>query len=426
MKVSRIALGAALALGGSAVLFTSAAEAQRAPRGNRQQAQPAQPQARQLNLSREERAVLASLDAATRGTDRAAQDAALAAARPVVRGADARYAFARYQMQIAIQRNDNALLSQSVDLAVESNAAPPEEMVVYLNSQAQFATDARDHQKAERALNRLAQLRPNDPDLLVRLGQVRVNTGRVAEGLQLLQRAISGRQAASQPVPEGWYRFALRTAFDSRDAAIRGQSAALARGLVGAYPTATNWRDALLVFRETSSLDAATAIDVSRLMRAAGALAGERDYHDLAHALNQGGYPGEAKAVIDEGIARGQISAGSPAFRALLAAATPRIAEDRAELPAAIAAANSAATGVAALRTADALLGYGRYADAIPLYRTALAKGGVDANLVNTRLGQALALAGNRAEAEAAFRAISGPRAELANYWLVFLAQPRR
>jgi len=428
MKVSRIALGAALALGGSAVLLTPAAEAQRAPRGNQQQAQPAQAQAqgRQLNLSREERTVLAPLEAAARGTDRAAQDAALAAARPVLRGADARYAFARYEMQIAIQRSDNAMLSRAVDMAIESAAAPPEEMLVYLNSQAQFATDARDFPKAERALNRLVQLQPNDAETLVRLGQVRVNQGRAPEGLQLLQRAIAARQAAGQTVPESWYTYALRTAFDSRDPAMRSQSSALARGLISAYPTAANWRDALLIYRETNSLDTQTSIDVSRLMRAAGALAGERDYFDLADALNRGGYPGEAKAVIDDGVARGHINASSPAFREILSAATPRIAEDRRELPAAITAANAAATGTPALRTADALLGYGRYAEAIPLYRAALTKGGVDANLVNTRLGMALALSGNRAEAEAAFRAVTGPRAELAAYWLLFAAQPPR
>lgn len=430
MKVSRIALGAALALGGSSIFFAAAADAQRAPRGNQQQrqAQPPQVQAqgRQLNLSREERAVLAPLDAAVRGTDRAAQDAALNAARPVVRGPDARYAFARYEMQIAIQRSDNAALSRAVDMAIDSGVAPPEELPVYLNSQIQFANEARDTAKAERALNRLVQLRPNDPDTLVQLGQTRVNQGRASEGLQLLQRAISARQAAGQAVPESWLTYALRTAFDSQDPALRSQSGPLARSLVAAYPTATHWRDALLIYRATTDLDAQATIDVLRLMRAAGALSGERDYYDLADALNRGGYPGEAKAVIDDGVARGHISATTPAFREVLAAATPRIAEDRRELPAAITAANAAATGTAALRTADALFGYGRYAEAITLYRTALTKGGVDANVVNTRLGMALALSGNRAEAEAAFRAVTGPRAELAQYWLLYAAQPAR
>jgi hypothetical protein len=74
------------------------------------------------------------------------------------------------------------------------------------------------------------------------------------------------------------------------------------------------------------------------------------------------------------------------------------------------------------LRVADSLYGYGQYAEAAELYRAALQKGGVDANLANTRLGEALALAGQRAQAEAAFHAVTGPRAELAQYWLLWLS----
>ncbi|HEX8217134.1 MAG TPA: hypothetical protein VF577_06695, partial [Allosphingosinicella sp.] len=190
MSVSRFALGAALALGASAVISISAAEAQRAPRGNQRPAQPqVQAQGRTLSLTAAERTALVPLDAAARGTDRAAQDAALAAARAVVRTPDARYAFARYQMQIAIQRNDNALLSQSVDMAIDSGVAPPEELPTYLNSQIEMALAARDNAKAERALTRLGQLRPGDVDVQARLAQLRVNQGRVAEGLRALQAA---------------------------------------------------------------------------------------------------------------------------------------------------------------------------------------------------------------------------------------------
>jgi hypothetical protein len=425
MKVSRIALGAALALGGSAALLSSPAEAQRNRNQQAQPAPPAQPQGRQLQLSREERAVLAPLEAAAGGADVAAQDAALAAAQPVLRGPDGRYAFARYKMRIAIARRDNAMLAQAVDMAIDSGAAPPAEMAVFLDSQATLATEARDFPKAERALNRLVALRPTDPDLLVRLGQLRVNQGRNSEGLQFIQRAIAARQTAGQSAPEAWHRYALRLAYESREPGLRGQSSALARGLLAAYPSSTNWRDALIILRETSQFDTAAHLDLLRLMRTAGALAGERDYFELANALHQGGYPGEAKAVLDDGIARNHVTAGNPAFRDMLASANRRIAEDRADLPNATRTALAAATGTPALRTADALLGYGRYTDAVPLYQAALQKGGVDANLVNTRLGMALALAGQRAEAEAAFRAITGPRAEIANFWLLYLARPR-
>lgn len=423
MSVSRIALGAALALGASAVFTTSAAEAQRAPRPQQQQQQQAtvQAQGRQLTLSAQERTALVALDAAARGTDRAAQDAALAAARTVVRGPDARYAFARYQMQIALQRNDNALLGQSVDMAIDSGVAPPEELPTYLRSQADLALQARDNAKAERALTRLGQLQPGNVDLQAQLAQLRINQGRVAEGLRALQAAIQARTATGQPAPESWYRFALARSYDSRDPALRAQAPGFARALVSAYPTAVNWRDALLIYREVASLDAAAQLDLWRLMLAAGALSGERDYYDFANTLNQGGYPAEAKAVLDAGVSRRMVDINRSPFRELNQVAGGRIAADRAELTAAQRSAIAAATGTPALRTGDAFFGHGRYPDAIALYQAALQKGGVDANVVNTRLGIAYALSGQRAQAEAAFRAVTGPRAELAQYWLLWL-----
>jgi hypothetical protein len=106
----------------------------------------------------------------------------------------------------------------------------------------------------------------------------------------------------------------------------------------------------------------------------------------------------------------------------LLGVANRRITEDRAGLAGQMAQARTASRGQPARVVADALFGYARYTEAAEMYRLALSKGGEDANLVNTRLGATLALAGQRAEAEAALRAVTGPRAELAALWLAWLA----
>ncbi len=50
-----------------------------------------------------------------------------------------------------------------------------------------------------------------------------------------------------------------------------------------------------------------------------------------------------------------------------------------------------------------------------------IAKGGVDANVANLHLGMALARSGDKAGATAAFNAVSGPRADIAKYWLLYL-----
>jgi predicted Zn-dependent protease len=427
-SVSRLALGAALAIGAAGALFTAPADAQRAPRNKGQQNQAAaqaqaQAQGPALNLNAQERAVLVPLEAAARGTDRAAQDAALAAAQGVVRGADARYAFARYQLAIAVQRNDNAMLTQALDAVLASGRAPASELPTFLNSRAQIAMQARDHRRAEQLLTQLQQLQPNDVSLMASLAQLRTQQGNVGEGLRMLQQAIAAQQAAGRPVEQSWYQFGLRHATDSNDPAIRANFMPFARGLLGAYGTPQNWRQVLVTYRERANLDAQANIDLSRLMLASRSLAGERDYYDFANALNQGGYPAEAKAVLDAGVSSRMVDAAKSPFRELIGSVNGRIAADRAELPSAQRSALAAATGTPALRTGDAFLGHGRYTDAIALYQAALQKGGTDANVVNTRLGIAYALAGQRAQAEAAFRAVTGPRADIAALWMLWLAQ---
>jgi len=134
---------------------------------------------------------------------------------------------------------------------------------------------------------------------------------------------------------------------------------------------------------------------------------------------------GEVKTVLEAGFAHNAITPTNAAGeRARLNEATQRAANDRTSLAGERASALAGSNGGAALRVGDALFSYGEYGQAAELYRAALQKGGQDANVVNTRLGAALALGGQRTEAEAAFRAVTGPRAELAQLWLLWLSSP--
>jgi tetratricopeptide (TPR) repeat protein len=198
---------------------------------------------------------------------------------------------------------------------------------------------------------------------------------------------------------------------------------ALSRQLVAAYPTKENWRDALLIFRDTSSLDPAAELDVLRFMRASGALSGERDWFDLADGLYRNGNYGEAKAVLDDGAAKRMIDPRKAAFAELIRLNNARLNGDRASLGAEESKAMAGASGALALKIGDAFYGYGEHSKAIALYRAALTKGGVDANLVNTRIAMALLASGDRPGAEAAFKSLSGARGDLGAFWLAWLAR---
>lgn len=407
-SVSKMTVGAVLALGLASVLPVAPAASQA----------PASLAA--VSLSKAERDALASVDAALRSGNYAAASAALAAARSVATGADARHYLNQFQYQIAVARNDHRAQAEAIETLIASGRIPAAHMPALYGQLGSIAYSYRgDYKRAESAFTAQVQAAPNNPQALTNLARVKRDLKKPQEALSLLARAIAAQKAAGQAVPESWYKMALDLAYTSGSAA---PAAALGREFVATYPTKQNWRDALLIQRQLQGADPIASLDVYRLLRASKALSGERDYLEMAAALNAAGFPGEAKEVIEEGVALRMVDAKGRA-RDYLTGANSRITREKASLAGLQTRAMADSTGALALKTADTLLGYGDYAKAIPLYQAALQKGSVDANLANSHLGMALALAGQRAEAEAALRAVTGPRADLAGYWLAWLAQ---
>ncbi len=403
MTVSRIVLAASLALAGAAPFS------------------PAFAQSHTLTVTYQESAALAALQTAAAGADRAAQDAALAAARSVAQSAAARYALGNLQFQIGRARGDAQMQNQAVDALVASGVPQGAELASLLAAQASRTYSANDFQGTDRLLARVVEIQPDNAAAIADYAQYKARIGDRANAVTLFQRAIEVQQASGQAAPESWHQRGLALAFDGR---MAPQAIALARGLVAAYPTPSNWRDALYVYRQLAAGDPALELDIRRLARASGGIAGERDILETARAFDGAGQAGEAKAVLDDAVARTMLDASEAQVRQLITSTNRGATQARAGLARARTQALAGSTGAAALAAGDAHFGFGQYAEAAELYRAALEKGGEDPNLVNTRLAAALALAGQRTEAQAALAAITGPRAELAGFWTAWLARP--
>jgi len=162
---------------------------------------------------------------------------------------------------------------------------------------------------------------------------------------------------------------------------------------------------------------------VLRLLRAANAMQGDADYRELADDVYLR-FPNEALSVLQEGNSKGIVNLTKGDAADVMGIVKGKVAGDKASLPAADKAARAAATGKAALSTADAYVGYGDYAKAIDLYKVALAKGGVDAGTVNLHTGWAQALSGDTAGAKTSFAAVTGSKKPIADFWLIHLDHP--
>ncbi|UAJ09499.1 tetratricopeptide repeat protein [Glacieibacterium megasporae] len=325
------------------------------------------------------------------------------------------------QMKLGLgnKLKDNALLEEAIKASANSEFLPAADKPKYVKNLAALSLQRNDYNAATQYYEQLATMTPNDPDIFSNLAVLYSRQKQNPQAIASLQRAIAATKASGKTPDESLYRTELKIAVDAKLPALV-QSASM--DLVTAYPNPVNWRDALLVYRDSVKTDDQSNLDIFRLMDAAGALNGERDYAEYVETAIGKGLPGEAKTVLAEGVQKGMLSSSKPYIADYNKSITTRLAADKAGLAAGDKEARAAATGKTAMGQGDAYFGYGDYAKAADMYRLALTKGGVDTATANLRLGATLAKAGDKAGATAALQLVKGaPREALASYWMTWL-----
>ena len=267
------------------------------------------------------------------------------------------------------------------------------------------------------AFQKAVELSPGNTEAATLLAQTRAATASPAEAVAELQKAIVQQSANGAKAPEDLYKRAISTAYKAKLPSAQQ----ISREWVASYPSPTNWRDAIGIYRNMNQVDEQGTLDLLRLVRAAKALNGEADYDLYAYTALLKGYPAEAKTVLEEGVAAGAVDLKKKPFDDLIAQARQKSAGEEASLDSAAAKALAGGTSKNALTTGDLLYGYGRYDKAADLYRAALTRPGADTGLINLHLGMALARAGDKAGATAALNAVTGARADIAKYWLAYV-----
>jgi tetratricopeptide (TPR) repeat protein len=382
---------------------------------------PAAP-AKGPNLSKEFRAVAQAVQKPLVAKDYAAAKAALPAAQAAATTPDDKYYVALFGYQIAANLKDTPGTIANAQAMLDSGVAPVDQQgsINYLLGRETYF--AKDYVKSLAYLNESIRLGNKPPELLIMAADISFKQKQYVPGLAYAEQGIAAQKASGQPVPQDWYERALSAAYNAKSGPELVKWGGM---LVKAYPTATNWRSTLVLYRDSKQMDGQITLDLYRLMRATKSIAGERDYYDYAAIASERGLPGEAKAVVDMAVSSDAKLATSKNLAELRSAAVPKIAADVASLPASEKAAAASPAARPTIGTADAYMSYGQYAKAIPLYRSALTKTGADADVVNTRLGIALAMSGDKEGARAALSAVKGARAEIAALWMIYLDVPQ-
>jgi tetratricopeptide (TPR) repeat protein len=414
MKLTTTALGLVLALAAAPIAAQMYSPPSSAPQQTTTGDQPNQKQP-QIQPSSGARKAIVALQTAVNANEFTKVPGLVAAAQSVAKTKEDRYIIGQLQVKAALAAKDNVMLAAAIDTVAASGYVDQAKVAeLYMGLGTTFY-NAKDFARAATAYERAASLNPRSPDPLINIAESRYSMGQKAEAVATFQRAIQATIAAGQKPREDLLK---RTAGIAYEASLP-TAADLSRQWVAAYPSPGSWHDAVAIYRNLNKPDVEGTLVLFRLMQATNSLQGAADYSLFATAAADQSNFNEAKAVIDQGIAANQVDPANPLFRDLIAAMKTKPVATEADLNAALKMAPSAG---AQIRIGDRFYGSGNYAKAAEVYRAALGKPGVDANVANLHLGMALARTGDKAGAAAALNAVSGPHAPLAKFWLLYLS----
>lgn len=317
-----------------------------------------------------------------------------------------KYALGALRLQLGAKLSDPQAQRKALTLMLDSGGAPSVELPYLRYLAGYFSYSLNQLGDAQAQFQYAQQLGYKSPQLTLMLADSQLRTNRRAEGLALLTQAIAEQRAGGGTVDSAWYDRASAFAYKAKDWT---NLALWSRQKLTDFPARENWRTAIVNYMDNPVLTPAMKLDLYRLLAAQGALATERDYQAYADLAAQNGQYGETKAVIEGGRTSGKLLAADKTVGALLKTATTRAAK--------------AGKPRGAAEAADGHLASGDYLKAAELYRKALTQAPTDPAMINTRLGIALARAGDGAGARQALSGVAGPWADVAQFWLLWSGQ---
>jgi tetratricopeptide (TPR) repeat protein len=394
------------------------------PYGNTSQQQPPQAASNQktpeaapsIKPSSKALKAIFDLQTAVNKGDYASVPAKLAAAQAVASTKEDRYLIAELQLKAALAQKDNAAMAAAVDAVASSGYLDAQKVGdLYMSLGGTFYNN-KQYAQAQAAYQKASAADPRNPEAPALLGEALFAQGQKAEAAAAFERAVQARLAAGQKPDENLLKRATSVAYEAQSP----MAIELGRQWASLYPSPESWRNSIAIYRNMTHPDVEGTLDLLRLMQAANALTTPGDYSLFARAAAEQNNFNEAQAVIDAGIAAKLVDPASAEFRDTVVGLKTKPKATAADLALAT---KTAVNGMALLRIGDRYYAMGNYTKAAELYRMALGKPGVDTPVANLHIGMALARAGDKAGATAAFNAVTGPRADIAKFWLAYVNQ---
>lgn len=313
---------------------------------------------------------------------------------------------------VYLQKKDYVKSAEALERSLASGMVPEADKQQRLRALTQMTLQNKQYDKALSYGTEYLKIQPDDTEIALSLAQARYLSGDYTGARTSVEQLIAG----SPKPPEQALLLALRSNYELKDDA--GTVRAL-EGLVRHYPQPKYWEDLLnaQLFRtkEDRGLRA-----LYRLMEDTGTLDKGEEYAEMGTTLVTGGFPNEAKQVLERGMAKNLFGADSKSrAQSELERARAGAAADAKDLGTAATQLAAAKTGTQAVAIGKLYFSAGDYANAADAIQKGLAKGGVaDADDANMLLGIAYSRIGKPTEARAAFDAVKAATlTDLARLW---------
>lgn len=317
-----------------------------------------------------------------------------------------------FKAYLNAQSGNYGAAAEAYEAALNTGKAPANTRALRIKTIATLYYQSRNFGKAVQYAGLHEKEAGPDLQMQTMVAQAYYQQGNYAGARDAAAALAKGATASGKRPTEAVLQIGMNSAFKLKDQ--DGYRAALTQ-LVTYYPSDIYWTDAInQVARKLGTGDRAS-LEVDRLKLARGVLKTSDAHIEMGQLAIQVGLPGEAQSLIEKGTASGVLGGANKGRETrLLNMAKSQAAADRPTLSAAAGSAKAMAAN------AEAYASYGDTAQAITLYKKALAQGGLeDAGLVQLHLGQALLAAGKKSEAAQAFSSVkrSSKYADLAYLW---------
>ncbi len=248
-----------------------------------------------------------------------------------------------------------------------------------------------------------------DTDTRVALASAYYQQKNYKRAIAVMQDTIKAAEQAGQPVPENWLLLVRESQVQMNDKA--GAAKTLEK-LVRLYPKPDYW-DYLLGTRLAQQNKDRVQINLFRLQSYVGVLKSSRDYLEMAEILLSSGSFGEAKSLLEAGLAAKAFET-NPADKAratrYLSNANAGVSKVQQSLPKLEQDAAKSPTGDGDVALGMAYFGLGQYDKASEALNRGLKKGGVqDPQRTQLLLGIAHLKGGNKADAVKIFEQVKDP-----------------